>query len=250
MRNLTKTFIAAASLIGSTTAALAQDAAPDFTLSAVVTGQSDYRFRGVTQNSKEFTPQGTLTLTGPEGFYIGAWSSKTNWGGNIPSYEVDVYGGKHTDLWGTDLNLEAYYYSYPDAKGIPPTISASYYETIGQLTHVFGPLTLILTGANSPAWSLGGGVGWYVEGTAAFVLTDWLTVSGNVGHQWVGHAPSAYTHYDIGATAVWHSFSLDARYVSTDIGKVNCAAFWMPTPNACSGGGVVTLNYNISDLLK
>lgn len=247
MRKLTKTAIAAASLICGATAAYADDAAPEFTLSAAVAGQSDYRFRGVTQNSKEFAPQASVTLTGPEGFYASAWTSKVNWGGNNPSWEADFYAGKHTDLWGTDLNIEAYYYSYPDANF--GALTASYYETIGQLTHVFGPLTVTITGANSPAWSLGGGVGWYAEGTAAYALTDWLTVSGNIGHQWVGHAPSDYTHYDIGATAVWKSFSLDARYVTSDIGAVNCG-FWMATPNACSGGAVVTLTYNIADLLK
>lgn len=251
MRNLTKTVIAAASLLCGATAAYADDAAPapEFTLSAVVAGQSDYRFRGISQDSKEFTPQGTLTLTGPYGFYGSLWTSKTNWGGNNPSFELDEYIGKHTDLWGTDLNLEAYYYSYPDAKAAPGA-PASYYETIGQLTHVFGPLTLTLTGANSPEWSLRGGQGWYVEGTAAYAVTDWLTVSGNIGHQWVHFAPSDYTHYDVGATAVWKSFSLDARYVSSDITKAACNSFWMATPNACSGGAVVTLSYNIANLLQ
>jgi uncharacterized protein (TIGR02001 family) len=253
MKLLTKIAIAAAGLLGTATAAFAEDAppAPAFVLSAVIAGQSDYRFRGVSQDSREFTPQGTLTLTGPDGFYASLWTSKTNWGGNNPSFELDEFVGKHTDLDGTDLNLEAYYYSYPDNnRGKPAGPVASYYETIGQLTHVFGPLTLTLTGANSPAWSLGGGVGWYVEGTAAWAVNDWLTLSGNVGHQWVGHAPSDYTHYDIGGTAVWKSWSLDARYVSTDITKGACTAFWMATPHACSGGAMVTLSYNIADLLK
>ena len=55
-----------------------------------------------------------MTLTGPDGFYASLWTSKTNWGGNNPSFELDEYVGKHTDLWGTDLNVEAYLYSYPD----------------------------------------------------------------------------------------------------------------------------------------
>ena len=250
MNNFTKTLLGAASLLCLSGAVSAYaDDAPEFQVSGAVTGQSDYRFRGISQNSREFAPQGTVNLTAPDGFYAGAWSSKVNWGGNNPSYELDLYGGKHFDLDGTDLNVEAYYYSYPDfrAGGGP---AASYYETIVQLTHAFGPLTVTLTGANSPEFTLGSGTGWYASGLASFALTDWLTISGTVGHQWVDAAPADYTHFDIGATATWHSWSLDARYAGTDIGNAACSGFWMATPNACSGGFVATLTYTVSDLLK
>ena len=250
MKNLTKTLLGALAIAGSFAGnAYAQDAAPDFTLSGVATVQSDYRFRGISQNGKEFTPEAALNLAGPEGFYAGVWSAKVNWGGNNPSFETDIFGGKHFDLGGTDLNVEAYYYSYPDYRpGGGP--AASYYETIVQLTHAFGPLTLTATGAMSPQFSLGGGDGWYVSGLASFAVTDWLSVSGTVGHQWVDATTHDYTHYDVGATATWHAWSLDARYVGSDLGLAGCA-FYMPgTANACSGGFVATLNYNIADLLK
>ncbi len=251
MKNLTKTLLGALAIAGGFAGnACAQDAAaaPTFTLSGVATMQSDYRFRGISQNSKQFTPEASLTLTGPDGFYVSAWSAKTNWGGNNPSYELDLYGGKHFDLGGTDLNVVAYYYSYPDFKTLGS--AASYYETQVQLTHAFGPLTVMIQGVNSPQFTLGTGTGWYASGTATYAVTDWLSLSGTVGHQWVATAPSDYTHFDFGGTATWHSWSLDARYVSTDIGNAACTAFWMATPNACSGGFVATLNYNIADLLK
>ncbi|MDE1986471.1 MAG: TorF family putative porin [Alphaproteobacteria bacterium] len=245
-----KLSLAAALLAGVavTNTAYADDAPSWGTLSAYVAVTSDYRYRGISQNSKEFAPQASVNWSGPDGFYAGTWLSKVNWGGNNPSFEMDLYAGKHTDLDGTDLNLEAYYYSYPDAKF--PGTKASYYETIGQLSHVFGPLTLTLTGANSPEWSLSGGTGWYVEGTAAYALTDWLSISGNLGHQWVSAAPSDYTHYDIGGTATYKSWSLDARYVGSDISQASCAAFWMATPKACEGGFVATITYNIADLFQ
>jgi uncharacterized protein (TIGR02001 family) len=253
MKNLTKTLLGALAIAGGFAGnAYADDAAapaPDFVLSGVATVQSDYRFRGISQNAKEVDPEASLTLTGPDGFYVSAWSAKTNWGGNNPSFELDLYGGKHFDLGGTDLNVVAYYYSYPDFKaGTGP--AASYYETQVQLTHAFGPLTIMVQGVNSPSFSLGGGDGWYTSGTATYAALDWLSFSGTIGHQWVDKAPSDYTHYDFGATATWRSWSLDARYVATDIGKANCAGFWMATPNACSGGFVATLNYNVADLLK
>ena len=217
------------------------------TFSGYVAVQSDYRYRGISQNSKEVTPQGSLNWEGPEGFYAGTWISKTNWGGNDPSFELDLYAGKHFDLGGTDLNIEAYYYSYPDA--IFP-VTASYYETIVQLSRSFGDLSLTITGAHSPEWSLEGGTGWYVAGNAAYALTDWLSISGTVGHQSVELAPAEYTHYDVGLTATWKSWSLDVRYVGNDIGSGNCAAFWMGTPKACKDNVVATLTYNVSDLFK
>jgi uncharacterized protein (TIGR02001 family) len=254
MKNLTKTLLGALAIAGSFAGnACAQDAAaaapvPDFTLSGVATMQSDYRFRGISQNSREFTPEAALTLSGPDGFYVSAWSAKVNWGGNNPSYELDLFGGKHFDLGGTDLNLVAYYYSYPDANF--PGTTASFYETQVQLTHAFGPLTIMVQGANSPEWSLSGGTGWYASATATYAVLDWLSLSGTVGHQWVDAAPSDYTHFDFGGTATWHSWSLDARYVGSEIGAANCG-FWIGTgTGSCGGGFVATLNYNIADLLK
>jgi len=252
-----KLTLAAATLaaVGATSAAYADDApaAPSWgTISAYVAVTSDYRYRGISQDSREATPQGSINWSGPDGFYAGTWESKVNWdGANDPSFEADFYAGKHTDLDGTDLNVEAYYYSYPDANKVVFGSTASYYETIAQLTHVFGPLTLTVTGANSPEWSLKGGTGWYVEGTAAYTINDWLSVSGNLGHQWVAAAPSDYTHYDIGLTATWKSWTLDARYVNTDITAAACTGFWIGTGKAsCTGGAVITLTYNIANLLQ
>ena len=239
--------------VAATSVAYADDApaAPAWgTLSAYVAVTSDYRYRGITQDSKEATPQGSINWAGPSGFYAGTWLSKANWDGhNNPSFETDLYAGKHTDLDGTDLNIEAYYYTYPDANKVALGATASYYETIAQLTHVFGPLTLTLTGSNSPEWALHAGTAWYVEGTAAYTISDWLSISGNLGHQWVDAAPSDYTHYDIGATATWKSWTLDARYVGNDI-KASAASFWIGTPGGTKDGFVATITYNIANLLQ
>ncbi len=246
----------------TTSAAYADDApaAPAWgTISAYVALASDYRFRGISQDDKNPSPEASLNWSGPDGFYAGTWLAKTNWSsvatcptcGASPTFEMDLYAGKHFDLDGTDLNIEAYYYSYPDANAavLGTTKSASYYETIVALSHTFGPLSLTVTGANSPEWSLGGGTGWYVEGTAAYTLTDWLSVSGNLGHQWVEAAPSDYTHYDIGLTATWKSWTLDARYVGNDIKKAD-ATFWIADPKNVQDGFVATLTFNIANILQ
>ena len=78
---------------------------------------------------------------------------------------------------------------------------------------------------------------------------DWLSVSGNVGHQWVNHALPDYTHYDIGATASWHNFALDARFNGTDMNTAQCGAYMGDPHSTCTGGFVAMLTYTIPDLL-
>jgi uncharacterized protein (TIGR02001 family) len=262
MTKFARLFLSAASLAsllgaGTSTAALAQDAAaapaaPDWALTAAIDVQSDYKFRGISQNKRDPSPQGTLNLTGPDGFYVGTWASTVDWqlGGqnNNPSVEVDIYGGKHTDLWGVDWNLEPYYYAYPSANAFGgPT--ADYFELINQLSKSFGPIALTASYAWSPTFSLGGGEGNATWGTAAYTINDWLSVSGNIGHQWVEAAAAAgsrdYTYGDIGVTATWKGFALDLRYSGTDLGTGACG-FYMGTKHACAGDVVATLTYNIA----
>lgn len=242
-----KTTFAAVALAAAATPALADDA-PDFgKVSAYVAVESDYRFRGISQNDRQFTPEASVNWTGPYGFYAGTWTAKTDWGGNQPSYEVDFFGGKHFDLGGTDLNVEAYYYAYPDYNIAGP--KASYFEMQGYLSHTFDKLTLTATGAYSPEWSLEGGDGWYGAATAAYALTDWFSLSATFGHQWVKLAPSDYSHWDLGGTFTYKSWTLDVRYIGNDIGKAKCSAYWMGgTTNACTATVKANLTYNIADL--
>jgi len=253
-----KLTFAAAMLASVAVPALADDApaAPAYgTVSAYVAVESDYRYRGISQNDQNVTPEASINWTGPMGFYAGAWVAKTDWTGYAynytanasPTVEVDLYGGKHFDLEGTDLNVEAYYYSYPDANKYMLGTYASYFEVIGALSHTFDKLTLTATGAFSPEWSLKGGTGWYGAGTASYAITSWLSASATVGHQWVQRISNDYTHWDVGLTATWKSWSLDVRYVGNDISNAN-AYLWMSAPKANYDTVKANLTYNISDL--
>lgn len=251
--------LGAATLAGAMASTGAAHAADEDwgTLSATATVTSDYRYRGVSQNVNRFSPQASIDWAAPNGFYAGVWTSTTDWigvaGTRTPSYEVDIYGGKHFDLGGSDLNVEAYYYAYPDADtSILGPKRASYVEGIFQLSHGFGDLALTATGAVSPQYSLGGGTAGYIGGTASYPVTGWLSLSGNVGHQWVQAAPTDYTHFDLGLTATWRRFVLDVRANGTDLDTVGCN-FYMTSSvfnsGICTTGVVGTLTYNIPDLL-
>lgn len=254
MKHLTKLLLGAASLAGAfaTTPALADDEAPAWSLTGYVDVQSDYKFRGISQNDRDFAPQGSLNLSGPMGFYVGTWLSQVDFdptSSSNPEMEMDIYGGKHTDLWGVDWNLEAYYYSYPP-ENYPGAPQADYFELINQLTKAVGPVTLQATWAWSPSFSFRTGTGNYLAGNASYPITDWLSISGNLGHQWVQGAKFVgsgdYTYADIGVTATYKSFALDLRYSGTDLGSVQCSSFYMATKNACAGNVIATLTYNFS----
>lgn len=254
MKNLTKVFLGAITAAGMMTAAPAfADDAPDWGLSGYVAVTSDYKFRGISQNDRDPAPQGSLNLTGPDGFYVGTWLSQIDFdptAGSNPYLEMDIYGGKHTDLWGVDWNIEPYYYSYPAASTPGGAPTPDYFELINQLSKTFGAVSLTATWAWSPNLAYDGGTGNYVAGTASFTLTDWLTLSGNVGHQWAQGAKFVgsrdYTYADLGATATWKGFALDLRYSGTDLGRVQCGAFYMGTQNACAGNFIATLTYNFT----
>ena len=81
MKNSTKTLLGAVGFAAlSAGSAYAQSApAPDWALSGTLGGQTDYRFRGISQDAKKAAAQGSLSLTGPDGFYVGTWLSQIDW---------------------------------------------------------------------------------------------------------------------------------------------------------------------------
>ena len=254
MKNSTKLLLGALSLAGvcTTTAAFADDA-PAWGLTGYVAVTSDYKFRGISQNDRDFAPQGSLNLTGPEGFYVGTWLSQVDFdptNSSNPYMEMDIYGGKHTDLWGVDWNIEPYYYAYPAAEIPAGAPKPDYFELINQFTKAFGPVTLQATWAWSPNLAFDGGTGNYLAGNASYTILDWLSISGNVGHQWAQGAKYVgsrdYTYADIGVTATYHSFALDLRYSGTDLNAMQCGAFYMGTNHACAGNVIATLTYNFT----
>lgn len=250
MKTSTKLLLGAMSLAGvfTTTAAFADDA-PAWGLTGYVAVTSDYRFRGISQNDRDFAPQGSLNLTGPEGFYAGTWLSQIDFDpttSSNPYLEMDIYGGKHTDLWGVDWNLEGYYYSYPSAE-YPGAPHPDYFELINQFTKAFGPVTAQVTWAWSPDFTFRTGPSHYIAGNLAYTINDWLSISGNVGRQMISRTSQFdYTYADIGVTGTYKGFALDLRYSGTDLSNANCSAFYMGTNHACAGNFVATLTYNFT----
>jgi uncharacterized protein (TIGR02001 family) len=253
-------------MFGAVCAALLATSAPAFaaddggSLTGYVSVTSDYRFRGISQNDTDPAEQASLNFTGSNGWYLGSWASKINFndgpsGARTANHnsaaEWDIYGGKHFDIAGSDLNLEAYYYSYPDHDGLPGTANYSYVEGIAALSHTFDALTVTGTVAVSPAYFGETGTGVWIGGNATYALNDWISISGNVGHQWVNELDNVgigfpYTHWDLGATATWNGFAFDVRYIDTTISKAECEAFNGARNNWCGPTVVGSITYNFT----
>lgn len=201
---------------------------------------TDYRFRGISNSDLHPTIQGAINWSN-DGWYAGTWASGVDFNdppGSGTTFELDLYGGKHIALDddGTDLNLEAYYYAYPDQPG---GAHYSYFEAIAGVSHSWDALSAGIQGAWSPEFFGKTGDAWWVAGNVSYAATDWMSISGNLGHQWIDLGTD-YTHWDLGATFTWEQFALDVRYVDTSLSVAKCAG-----SHICDATAVATLTWNI-----
>jgi uncharacterized protein (TIGR02001 family) len=245
--------IAAAVVVVSSLLSGTMARADDWTVAGSLAVTSDYRFRGISQNDLSVAPQGSLTVSGPDGWYAGAWASQLDFDDRRDtSIEVDVWFGKHFDLGdGLDLDVRPYYYAYPNHDSSAAGFHYSYFELITVLTKKFDKLTLAGTVAWSPDWFAESGTGWWLNASAAYQINDWLAVSGNFGRQSAEHFDDTngigfpYLVWDAGLTATWKQFVFDVRYVDTDMTENECGAFNGATNRHWCGATVVgTVTWN------
>ncbi len=115
----------------------------------------------------------------------------------------------------------------------------SFWEIYGKATYAFtDALTL---GANvfyDPSWLNEGADGTYASVTVKYVLpATWMPnkdvgafLSGEFGHYWFGQTNTFYGNIDLPEYSTWNAgisftykvFTLDFRYVDTDLSKANC----------------------------
>ena len=81
-------------------------------ISANVAIQSDYTWRGVSQNLEDPSIQGGFDYAHDNGFYAGIWGASVDFGG-VESTEMDLYAGWGTEFEngvGLDIGLIEYTY--------------------------------------------------------------------------------------------------------------------------------------------
>jgi len=240
-----KTKLLAASLLGALS--LAGTAVPAFAdgeeaaaspWSATLAVTSDYRFRGISQSDEGVAVQGSIDFASESGFFAGIWASNIDFD-DAASYdsniEVDLYAG-YTLAVGESTSLAGkfVYYAYPDSDTPPGFGDYDYYEIIGSLSHDFGGASITGEVAYSPDFFGEVGDAIAATGTIAVPLCDklWffdggLAASGHLGGQWFDDSALLdYTFYDLGLSASAGAFTVDVRWIGTDIEEASCTTGW------------------------
>ena len=83
-------------------------------LSANVSLNSSYKFRGQDQTNNKPALQGGVDYVHSSGFYVGNWNSNVTWLPNN-SIEMDVYGGYKGEVSGVGYDVGFLRYMYPGA---------------------------------------------------------------------------------------------------------------------------------------
>ncbi|MBP6014205.1 MAG: TorF family putative porin [Alphaproteobacteria bacterium] len=220
---------------------------------------SDYRFRGISNSDRDAAIQGWLQYDHAMGFYANIWASTIDFNDEFAhdsSVEVDLtVGYNYAFSDQTNAGIKLVYYWYPDADTPPTLRDYDYFEAIATVGHDFGVASVSGELAWSPdffaetgdAVSLKAGVSAPVLEKFAFM--DGLTASANVGYQWIDSNISAppglpgfygtpdYLYYDFGVSAGWEIFTIDLRWVDTDLDKGECFG----GTDLCDGGVTLSL---------
>lgn len=213
-------------------------------ISITLTATSDYRFRGQSQNSRDFAFQGSFDYTTESGFYVGAWASNIDFSdtGDTSSYmELDLYAGYSFALGeGTEAGVKATYYHYPES---PFLIGYDYWELQASLSHDLGGATLSAEVNYSPDYFFETGSSVAAAAGVEVPLWDKFTASGHVGHQWIdnnaGFGTPDWLYWDLGVGVQLGRLNIDARYVGTNLDEVECFG----GTNLCEGGFVGTVSF-------
>ena len=218
--------LSAVSLLAVAAPAFAEDApapASEFTVTGGATVVSDYRFRGISQTSKQFAIQGTLGVAHSSGFYVGTWGS------SIDDYiaaggdqEIDLYGGYEKTYGPATVDVGVLYYYYPGSGGG----NSDFFEPYASVAGTFGPVGVKLGAAYSPsqhALTIGTKAredNLYVYGELSGSAPGVpISLTGHLGHNF---GPSylsigkEYTDWSVNAAYTWNHLTFGVTYVDTN----------------------------------
>jgi uncharacterized protein (TIGR02001 family) len=202
-------------------------------------GLSDYRFDGVSESNRAPTWQFTAYCYRNDGFFAGTTFTGVDFEDTPRThFEADWYVGRQTQWRGAKVTATLLYASFPDKRAPGP--SYDIVEPQLQVSRAFKRLTLGALASWETSIS-GDGQEWHVKASAAYAVASWLSLSGNAGRFFAARgADHDYDAWDVGATATWRRFSLDARYARTDRPLSQCFfTDW------CKPGPSVSLSYRL-----
>lgn len=228
-------------LMGAAIAASIPAQAATSTFTGTVTGTTDYMFRGISQTDGHGTVQGSLEWNHTSGIFLGVWASGLDFPADPDAeVEIDFYGGyKHAITDKTTATLKFIYYHYPDAF----FDESNYFEAMVGLSHNYDWISVSASAFYSPDYFFESGDGVFLTAGASIPATSWISVSGNVGYQWIDENPTFgtpdYLTWDFGVTLTYEFATLDVRWIDTDLEENECFG----TTDLCDGRIVATLSF-------
>lgn len=214
MKNLTKTFLGAASLATLCVATPAFAAIDGLSANAAFT--TDYVWRGYSQSAGEAAMQGGLDYDFGNGFSVGTWLSSINFGDNSP-VEWDLYGaysGNITDQLTYDIGVIGYL--YPEAPG---PADYDFAEIHGGLGYDLGFASLSGEIYYSPdIFGPANDASEYYSFGVSVPIVDWLSASAHYGIYNFEGASSGlnYNDYSFGLAATYDAYTVSLMYTGTD----------------------------------
>lgn len=247
-RRAAKLFLGASLLAASVLPALSDEGGAPSEWSYNLAVTTDYRFRGISQSDNDPALQGSVEYSHASGFFANVWGSTIDFspfGDPDASVEIDLTAGyRHAFSEDTQGEIKVVYYWYPDSDPPPFVDDADYVEIIAGLTHDLGEVSLSGELAYSPEYSGGlgdalaitGGVGVPIVPTW-WVFNKGIEASAHLGHQSFDDVAD-YTFWDLGVSAGVDMFTVDLRYVDTDIDGCSdiCDAGLVLTASVAFGG--------------
>jgi uncharacterized protein (TIGR02001 family) len=196
---------------------------------------SDYKFRGISQTSGNPAIQGGFDYTHGL-FYAGTWASSVDFTevGAGAGIELDLYGGIRPTLGPASFDLGLIGYFYPgvtDVQGPGGREGELDYGEVYARASIT-PMHNWGVGASayySPEFGSHTGKAYYVEANTSYAFDDHWSASGAVGYQHIGDVtgvfPSSigdgYATWNAGVSYSTHGFTIDLRYVGTDIDRTD-----------------------------
>lgn len=206
--------VAAGALLLGAPAAFAADA--PFKVTGNVTFTTDYVFRGVSQTLQDPAVQGGLTVSLPNGFFVGLWGSNVDFGPTNESVEIDYSAGYTNTVGNLSYTAGVYVYSYPGAES---KLNYDYVEAGLNLGYTMGIVTPTVSVYYSPEFFGETGAAWYVTGGVSAAPNDIFKIYANVGLQTVDKVAKDVTDWNIGASATFYGLTFDVKYTDTNAGK-------------------------------
>ncbi|NND81415.1 MAG: hypothetical protein HKN50_03195 [Gammaproteobacteria bacterium] len=166
-------------------------------IAANVAIQSDYVWRGISQNQEDPSIQGGFDYAHDSGFYAGIWAASVDFGGD-ESTEADLYAGWGTELdngLGIDVGIIEYTYHGGPAAG-------------GDFTEYYVGLSYSGFGIT---YSIGDEFDDNIEVSYGYDFESGVSLGATYGDY------DSYSYYQVGVSGEVEGLGLDLSYWDTDL---------------------------------